>query len=243
MDKGYEQKYHSIEEYNWWFVARRQTILTMLKDAPRNARILDIGCSGGVLMLALQDAGFTNVSGLDFSVDAVEQCKSKGLKNVYEMDAHHPNFPDDSFDIIIASDCLEHLEKDELALKNWHKLLKKGGKGYIFVPAFMSLWTPHDEINHHYRRYTKQELTKKATSAGFQITKSSYWNFSLFFPTWVIRSLKKKKLKNAEQPKDDMENVNPVVNKVLKTLIRLEDIFFNSMGFPVGVSTMVSVTK
>ena len=243
MDKGYEQKYHSIEEYNWWFVSRRQTILSMLKDAPKDARILDIGCSGGVLLLALQEAGFTNISGLDFSKDAVEQCRSKGLKNVYEMDAHYPNFPEESFDIIIASDCLEHLENDEVALKNWYRLLKKGGKGYIFVPAFMSLWTSHDEINHHYRRYTRPELSKKASTAGFKITKSSYWNFSLFFPTWVIRSLKRKNRNTNEHPKDDIENVNPMVNKILKGLIRFEDVFFNSVGFPVGVSTMVSVAK
>lgn len=243
MDKGYEQKYHSIEEYNWWFVARRQTIMSMLKDVPKNSQILDIGCSGGVLMLALKEAGYTNVTGLDFSNEAIEQCKSKGLEHVHVMDAHYPKFPNESFDVIIASDCLEHLEKDDVALRNWYSLLKKGGQGYIFVPAFMSLWSEHDVINHHYRRYTKNELSEKAEKSGFKVIKSSYWNFTLFFPTWIFRKIRNTLGKKEEAPKDHMENFNPITNKVLKVLVNSEYQFFKRLGFPVGVSTMVAVTK
>jgi ubiquinone/menaquinone biosynthesis C-methylase UbiE len=243
MDKSYEQKYHSIEEYNWWFVSRRNTILSMIGNMPKDTKILDIGCSGGVLMLALKAAGFTNISGLDFSPEAIEQCKSKGLENVFVMDAHFPDFKDDEFDLIIASDCLEHLEKDEVALKSWQRILKKGGQGLIFVPAYMSLWSEHDVINHHFRRYTKKELSEKAGKAGFQVTKSSYWNFSLFFPTYLFRKMRNMAGNKEEKPKDHMEGFNPLVNKILKGLIGVENIFFKSTGFPVGVSAMVEVKK
>ncbi len=243
MDKAYEQKYHSIEEQNWWFVSRRHTILSLLKDTPKDAHILDIGCSGGVLLLALKEAGFTNVAGLDFSAEAVEQCKSKGLTDVYIMDAHFPDFEDEKFDLIISSDCLEHLEKDTIALSNWHRILKKGGQGIIFVPAYMSLWTEHDVINHHFRRYTRKELVAKSKAAGFKIKKASYWNFSLFFPTYIFRKLNNMSKKTDEQPKDHMENLNGFVNAVLKGLVKLENVFFKSTGFPVGVSTMVEVKK
>jgi ubiquinone/menaquinone biosynthesis C-methylase UbiE len=243
MDKSYEQKYHSIEEYNWWFVSRRNTIMSMISDYPKDTKILDIGCSGGVLMLALKEAGFTNVTGLDFSEEAIEQCKSKGLEKVHVMDAHYPGFKDEEYDLFIASDCLEHLENDEVALKNWYRLLKKGGKGLIFVPAYMSLWSEHDVINHHFRRYTRQELVSKSQKAGFDITKASYWNFSLFFPTYLFRKFRNLVGKKEENPKDHMEGFNPTVNKLLKGLISVENVFFNSLGFPVGVSTMVSVKK
>jgi ubiquinone/menaquinone biosynthesis C-methylase UbiE len=243
MDKSYEQKYHSIEEYNWWFVSRRNTILSMIGNLPKDTKILDIGCSGGVLMLALKEAGFTNVTGLDFSPEAIEQCKSKGLEKVHVMDAHYPDFKDEEFDFFIASDCLEHLEKDEVALKNWNRILKKGGNGLIFVPAYMSLWSEHDVINHHFRRYTRQELSDKSGKAGFKVTKASYWNFSLFFPTFLFRKMRNMAGKSEEQPKDHMEGFNPTVNKLLKGLISFENIFFKSTGFPVGVSTMVAVQK
>jgi SAM-dependent methyltransferase len=243
MDKEYEEKYHSIEEDHWWFTSRRLTIMSFIDKLPRDAKILDIGCSGGVLLQDLKNAGYTNVTGLDFSDEAIEQCKSKGLQNVYVMDAHYPKFPDEEFDFIIASDCLEHLEKDEVALANWQKLLKKGGEGLIFVPAFMSLWSEHDVVNHHFRRYTRDELVTKAKKAGFEVKKASYWNFSMFFPTWLYRKMRNNAKSAKENPEDHMDKFNPLANKVLKGVLKAEDVFFKSVGFPTGVSVMVAVKK
>ncbi len=243
MDKGYEEKYHSIEQDHWWYTSRRLTILNMIDGLPRNTRILDIGCSGGVLMLDLMAKGFTDVTGIDFSAEAIEQCKAKGLNNVFVMDAHFPDFKDEEFDLIIASDCLEHLEKDTVALQNWERILKKGGKGLIFVPAFMSLWSEHDVINHHFRRYTREELVSKTKAAGFTVKKASYWNFAMFFPTWLYRKMRNMSKSAKEQPEDHMDKFNPAVNNLLKVWMKLENSLFGATGFPLGVSVMVSVNK
>lgn len=243
MDKGYEEKYHSIEQDHWWYTSRRLTILNIIEDLPRSTRILDIGCSGGVLMLDLKAKGFTDVTGIDFSAEAIEQCKAKGLSNVFVMDAHFPDFKDEEFDLIIASDCLEHLEKDTVALQNWQRILKKGGKGLIFVPAFMSLWSEHDVINHHFRRYTREELVAKAKGAGFKVNKASYWNFAMFFPTWMYRKMRNMSKSAKEQPEDHMDKFNPAVNSILKVWMKLENGLFGATGFPLGVSVMVSVNK
>src|SRR5665213_1519741 len=125
MDKAYEQKYHSIEEHNWWFQARRHTILSMIRKFPKNSRILDIGCSGGVLIKTLNNCGYTNVTGIDFSPEAIEKCRENGLTDVFIMDAHYPDFKDGTFDLVISSDCLEHLKDDEVALESWTRILKK----------------------------------------------------------------------------------------------------------------------
>lgn len=243
MDKGYEEKYHSIEQDHWWYTSRRLTILNMIDSLPRNTRILDIGCSGGVLMLDLKAKGFTDVTGIDFSAEAIEQCKAKGLNNVFVMDAHFPDFKEGEFDLIIASDCLEHLEKDTVALQNWQRILKKGGKGLIFVPAFMSLWSEHDVINHHFRRYTRDELVSKTKAAGFTVKKASYWNFAMFFPTWLYRKMRNMSKSAKEQPEDHMDKFNPAVNSLLKVWMKLENSLFGATGFPLGVSVMVSVDK
>ena len=189
MDKEYEIKYHSEEENNWWFVARRNAILKLLGKVDKSAKILDIGCAGGPLLLDLKAAGFKNAYGLDFSENAVSKCKERGLENVFVMDGHDPKFDTESFDIIISSDSLEHLENDMKALKNWHTILKPNGTLFIFVPAFMYLWSEHDEINHHYRRYTSDNLKKKVESVGFKVEKESYWNFCMFFPTAIYKFL------------------------------------------------------
>ena len=103
MDKDYEIKYHAEEEKNWWFVSRRNVILKLLKRTDKSAKILDIGCGGGPLLLDLKAAGFTNVYGLDFSEEAVAKCVERGLSNVYVMDGHSPKFEPESFDIISSA--------------------------------------------------------------------------------------------------------------------------------------------
>ena len=241
MDKSYEKKYHLLEEDNWWFRARRQTILSMIGNYSKDTRILDIGCSGGILLKVLKGMGYINLTGIDFSPEAIEQCRKKGLDNVIVMDAHHLDFKDESFDLIISSDCLEHLKDDEVALKSWFRVLKKGGEAIIFVPAFMSMWSEHDIINHHFRRYKRKELVEKSKHAGFKVEKASYWNTATFFPAYLYRTIRKGNKDAA--PKDDLGEFNPFLNNLLKGWMSLENVFFKSTGLPIGLSVMVDLRK
>ncbi len=245
MDKEYERKYHINEEKNWWFVARRAALVQILSKHDKNAKILDIGCAGGPLLLDLQKAGFTNVHGLDFSKDAITMCKQRGLKNVYVMDGHNPNFEENSFDVIVSSDSLEHLERDTVALSNWKKILKQNGKFLVFVPAYLFLWSEHDVANHHYRRYSKKLLKSVVSGAGFQIKRSSFWNCALFFPISIFRlnqTLFKSKNKQ-HKPKDQLQNFNPILNNFLVFWLKIENAIFTKVGLPIGVSVFVEATK
>ena len=130
-----------------------------MKNAPKESLILDIGCSSGIFLKDLERLGFKieNLFGIDISEKAIANCKSNGIQNAFVMDAQNITLLE-KFDIIIASDCLEHLQDDIKAINNWKSLLKNGGLMYVFVPAFQSLWSYHDEVNKHFRRYTKIEL-------------------------------------------------------------------------------------
>lgn len=244
MDKEYEEKYHQIEEWNWWFIARRKSILSLLKNTDKKTKILDIGCAGGPLLNDLKNQGFENASGADFSAEAVAKCKQRGLQ-AYQMDAHNLQFEPNSFDLLIASDSLEHLEFDEKALKNWYSILKPGGKILVFVPAYMFLWSEHDAVNHHFRRYTKTELKTKLQQAGFKVEHNGYWNFMMFFPTSVFRILQqiKNKISPSKKPKDQLESFNPLINKVLINWLNIENGIFKTMPFPCGVSVFAKATK
>jgi hypothetical protein len=55
-------------------------------------------------------------------------------------------------------DVLEHLARPRRALHHVRRLLAPGGMAVIHVPAFPALWTSHDELNHHFTRYTKRSL-------------------------------------------------------------------------------------
>jgi SAM-dependent methyltransferase len=244
LDKSYEEKYHDIEEWNWWFVARRQAILSLIKSTPRNARILDIGCAGGPLLSELGKQGFTNAAGADFSAEAVAKCKGRGLE-AYQMDAHDLQFADNSFDLLIASDSLEHLEKDEQALASWLRVLKPGGRILVFVPAYMFLWSEQDTVNYHFRRYTKTELVGKMKNAGFEVTRKGYWNFGVFFPTAVFRLLQrlKNKIAPSKNAKDQLSGFGGFSNKILTAWMGLENKIFRALPFPVGVSAYAEARK
>ena len=243
MDKSYETIYHQEEEFNWWFVSRRNAILKLLRNTPKSHSILDIGCAGGPLLLDLQENNFTACTGLDFSAEAVSKCKSRGL-TAFQMDAHDLKFPSNHFNLLIASDSLEHLEHDSRALSNWHDKLSPGGKLLVFVPAYQFLWSHHDEVNHHFRRYTKSELCSKLKAAGFEVNTSGYWNFMLFFPTFIFRifSVLKNKI-IPSKPKDQLSGLNPFLNKILIAWMKLENNIFTHLKFPFGVSVFAEATK
>lgn len=237
MDKSYEIKYHKLEEKNWWFKARRNTILHLIQKigVNKNAKILDIGCSGGLLIKFLAHKGFLNIYGIDISENAIDLCKERGIKNVKVMDGTKLLFNDNEFDLVIASDVLEHIEEDSAALLEWYRVLKPNGKLIVMVPAFDFLWSSHDKINHHYRRYPKLDLKKKVKKANFKIMRISCWNFFLFFPTVVVRLLQRFYNKKNEL-KDQLYQVNPLINKILANLLKVEDWFLNFLNFPLGVS-------
>jgi len=237
MEIDFEKRIHDVETDYWWFKSRRKYLIDLLKDAPRNSKILDIGSSSGIFLKDLEALGFNpeNLFGIDISEKAIENCKANGIANAFVMDAQNITLKE-TFDIIIASDCLEHLKEDNQAIKNWKSLLKIGGTMYVFVPAFMSLWSYHDEINMHFRRYTKKELQSKLESENLEIVKSSYWNFFLFLPVYVFRTLSATFQKN-KKGESDISIGNSFVNLALFNLIVLENKLLKVFNFPFGVST------
>lgn len=245
MDYEYELKYHQEEEYNWWFIGRRDAIVKLVSLKNKNLKILDIGCAGGALLLELKKRGFTNLTGLDVSENAIAVSKKRGLDNVYVMDGSNPSFEKESFDIIISSDSLEHMIDDEKSLKNWYHLLKPGGELFIFVPAFMHLWSDHDVVNHHYRRYTAPQLKSKVENAGFHVTRHCYWNSLMYLPTSTFRLLQKIKhtFIRSHKSQDQLIRFNSFVNHSLTKIILTENLIFKNIGFPIGVSVYVQGIK
>lgn len=237
MEENYEKKYHDVEKNHWWFKSRRKYLVDLLKEIPRESKILDIGCSSGVFLMDLENLGFNpnNLFGIDISEKAILNSKKNGLLNTFVMDAQNITL-NETFDVIVASDCLEHLENETKALKNWKNLLKEEGKMYVFVPAFMSLWSYHDEINMHYKRYTKQELKTSIEKENLEILKASYWNFFLFVPVYIFRKISSL-LNNNKSGESDIRIGNPIINKLLLQLIIFENKLLKQINFPFGVST------
>lgn len=247
MNKSFEKTYHEVEAAHWWFVTRRALVKDLVGRTARDrqAAILEIGCSGGPLMESLRAEGFAQVTGIDISSEAVARCRERGLANVSVMDAQAPEFPAQSFDVITASDVLEHLADAPRALAAWHQLLRPGGTVLVFVPAFQFLWSGHDDINHHFHRYRAAELAGLLETAGFAVVRRGYWNFFLFLPVALVRLVKKIFAgKSAKLPTGDLKPVAAPINRLLIGLLRLENrLLLAGFNFPWGVSAVVIARK
>lgn len=242
MKSDYEQHYHRAEEVHWWFVERRAVVgaLAMEAQADRGCRILEIGCAGGMLIQQLNAAGYHDVSGIDISEKGIELCHERGLKETWVMDAQKPSFPDRSFDVITASDVLEHLAEDGRALDEWYRMLKPGGTLIVFVPAFQFLWTAHDEVNRHFRRYRRRELASLLARHGFEVRRSSYWNFAIFFPVALLRVIRRVLGRKETGVEGDMALPPLWINRLLIGWMKLENrLMLAGINYPFGVSAMV----
>ncbi len=196
------------------------------------------------LMLFLKKHGFENINGIDISKNAVELCRKKGLTKVFVSDAVNTGLKNQQFDLIIASDILEHIRDDEKALIEWHRILKPHGRLLIFVPAFNFLWSKHDEVNHHFRRYSGSRLKQLLKKTHFEIERTSYWNFSLFLPTSLFRISQRIFSSNFKKNTNQLFEVNTLINKFLEFILKFENrLLLAGINFPFGVSLFALAKK
>src|SRR5437660_11406023 len=92
--------------------------------------------------------------------------------------------PDRHYDLIGAFDVIEHIDDDRAALASIATKLKPGGRFVMAVPAHQWMWSAHDVVNHHKRRYSKRTLEALINDSPMQLLKVGYFN-SLLFPLAV----------------------------------------------------------
>ncbi len=227
-----------LEATHWWFTERRRLFSRLIAKLglPADARILDIGTSTGTNLRMLRDMGFTRVEGLDQSQDAVRWCAEKGYGPVTIGDICGLPFGDSEFDLVLATDVIEHVVDDAAALRSIRRVLKPSGHALITVPAFPLLWGVQDEIGHHKRRYRAGELLARTQAAGLSAIKNFYFNYLLFFPILVVRSVVRH-LRVGMQTENELNS--PVINRFLKVIFRFDVWTAPFLHPPFGVSYLV----
>ena len=181
------------QDVHWWFVAKREIVLTLWEHFCRPAggdiRVLDAGCGYGFLMEHLQKMA-DEVYGFDISEDAAAWCKEHIGTHV-AAGSLPDAFPfEEQFQSIFALDVLEHIKDDRRALGVLRDHLQPGGFLVATVPADMRLWSYNDVVCMHQRRYDLADLREKTEAAGFHIVKLSYYNSLLYPIVYVVRKLK-----------------------------------------------------
>ncbi len=185
MDRDYELQTHQAEDRHWWYRGRRKVLAAAIAQLglPTSARVLDAGCGSGRNMLELARLG--SVTGVELSDTSVELARQRGVGEVIEGSVLEMPFADDSFDLAVSLDVIEHLEDDLAALRELRRTVAPGGSLLVTVPAYQWLWSGHDEINHHHRRYTRRTLQRVAEQAGWTQLRTTYFN-SLLLPAAIV---------------------------------------------------------
>jgi hypothetical protein len=132
-------------------------------------------------------------------------------------------------------DVLEHLQNPVGALGHALQLLTHDGVVIVTVPAFMTLWTNHDVLNHHLTRYTKRTFNEVADQAGFQIHEERY----LYHWTYPAKLLERGIQRLLGSKPTPPQIPGTIINNTLFWLTRVEQGTFGRLSLPFGSSLMV----
>jgi SAM-dependent methyltransferase len=247
VERSYYQEYFFFEQDNWWFVSRRRILMALLRrhlGGRRDLRILDAGCGTGINLDYL--AEFGEVAGVDFSDDAIEFCRKRGHPNAHRMDLTALEWEDGRFDLVTALDVIEHVDEDAAAVRELVRVTRPGGLLLITVPAFPGLWSEHDEINHHKRRYRAHEIRSLVTPSC-EIRRFTYMNTFLFPIAWLVRTWQQARRAVAgpprHAPRTDFVDYHPVVNALLTVIFTSETNLVGTVGLPFGLSLLCLARK
>ncbi len=240
-DDEYKRIFESEDSF-WWYVGIHSLIEDSLRKylAKKNGNILDAGCgTGGNLMMLKR---FAKAFGIDISPEALRFCsKSRGLTDLTQGTLEQLPFRNDSFDAAISIDVLYHLwvRNDETALRELYRVLKPGGIIIIQSAAFEWLRGQHDEVVYTRKRFTRNEVCQKLSSAGFSVKFASYRNTLLFPIVFIVRVFKKK----GEASSSDVSMPSPFINSILRFIMKTENVLLRFVRFPIGSSVYAIATK
>ena len=243
MKSEYYGEYYEHENNHWWFKWRFDMITDIVEALPRDSdfRMLDAGCGTGQMTKLLERYG--DAVGLEIAPQAIEFARKRGVRNIVQGSITDPPFPAASFDLVLSLDVIEHVDNDVQILESLFDIVKPGGHLIITVPAFQSLWSSHDEINHHKRRYRVPQIRDMIAGAGFDITRVTYCNTTLFAPVFATRKVKTavrswRHEDDAENPESDLAHYPKPVNDMLYRIVSTETKLMKHVDMPFGVSIL-----
>ena len=234
MERVVYQQMAELDDRHWWYRARRKIIAELIRRYARprvEAQVLEIGCGTGHNLAML--AGFGHVDGLELD-DEARALSEKRLGRAI-MSSPLPELADVAdrhYDLIGAFDVIEHIEDDSAAIASIAKKLKPGGKLVMTVPAHQWMWTAHDAVNHHKRRYSRGGLKALLEQSPMKLEKIGYFN-SLLFPL-AIAERAASKLRGREDA--DVKLPPAALNAVLETIFAAERHLVGRLPLTPGLS-------
>lgn len=235
MDRAYVAVHLAEERDHWWFRGRRAILLAVLRRVlpARPLRLLELGCGSGNVLESLGALG--EAVGMEPDPDLVAAGRARGL------DVRHGALPGGRVvpagwpDAVLLLDVLEHLEDDLEALRAAWTILPPGGSLVATVPAYGWLWSRHDDLLGHRRRYTAPSLGDVVRRAGFRLRHVSHFN-TLLLPA-IVAARAWKRLRG--ESGHDLTRPPAPVNAALAGVLGLERFVVARWRVPAGASLLL----
>lgn len=233
MERSVYDEMAALDQRHWWYRARREVLDALIRRIalPQNARILEVGCGTGHNLEMLARFGM---------VDAIEV--DPAARTIAEQRLGRPvlaaPLPDLDgigtavYDLVGAFDVIEHIADDLAAIESIAKRLKPGGSFILTVPAHQWMWSAHDTVNHHHRRYSKRSLKRLVEASPLKLQRIGYFN-SLLFPLAVGQRLA---ARAARRDRSDVSMPPAALNQLLERVFAFERRLVGRVPLPPGLS-------
>jgi len=143
-------------------------------------RVLDIGCAIGSLLEHLREKGW-ETTGVEISGPQADYCRQKRNLDVRSLSLKENNFPSESFDVVLASHLIEHLNDPTGLVSEVHRILAPGGCFFVTTPniagfqarLFKGRW--RSAIFDHLYLFSDETLSHLLSDRGFLVEKIATW--------------------------------------------------------------------
>ncbi len=242
MKKEEYTKMNLLENKHFYFIGKQiflQKILNSIFIHKKKRRILDVGCGTGAVTKLLERYG--SVTAVEKNPLARTFARKKGIK-VRTGEAERLPYARNSFDCVTIIDVLYHQNVVNIgkALKEVHRVLKKGGILVCVDSAMPYLKSAHDESVQGKRRFYLSEIRNVIKDVGFNPIYGTYL-FFLLFPLVFFRRVVWSRL--LKQKQSDVFPVHPLMNALLILILQFEFSFLPHITFPWGSSLIVIARK
>jgi 2-polyprenyl-3-methyl-5-hydroxy-6-metoxy-1,4-benzoquinol methylase len=227
---------------HWWYRGRRRIVCDVLDSLrlPEGPRLLDAGCGSGALLTDLDRYGES--WGVEPNPLGVAAAHRSGHRRIVRARVEELPFAGASFDLVTCLDVIEHTPDDGAALAELLRVTCPGGHLVVTVPAYPALWSHHDVVNGHYRRYLRQTLLDTATAAGWRPLRITHFNAFFLAPAALVRLVMR--TQGERQRRSELALTPRSLDRVLELPLRVEAALLRrGVQLPAGLSLLAVLER
>ena len=234
-----------LEESSFWCRTRNRVLRTVFRRFANRGRTLDvleIGCGTGTVLSGLRELPFLNLTGSEIYLQGLRYARQRlpGVEFI-QLDATDIPF-EQAWDVIGAFDVLEHVEADELVMRQVYAALRRDGLFIVTVPQYQWMWSRLDELVHHKRRYSRRDLSRKLRAAGFDVVYATSF-VTMLFPLMMATRLKDRSrpaTANAGAELKAQVSLPAPINTLFDWIMRIDEAALRAgLSLPFGGSLLV----